>query len=72
MKPPKILDDKLKDYVMDIKDSLDYLSDDIDEFCKKATGENRKFINEDIDILRKELYELRRSINNLYIPKNLI
>ena len=71
MKPPKIFDNKLNDIMLEIKDSFDYLEDEVQYFKEEATGENRKFVNEDIDILRKELSALRSLINDLYIPRNL-
>lgn len=71
MKPPKIFDNKLNEIMLEIKDSFDYLHEEVMFFKEEATGENRKFVNEDIDILRKELSELRRLINNIYIPRNL-
>lgn len=71
MKPPKIFDSKITNLMVELTDSFDYLKDEVKEFCENATGENRKFVNEDIDILKKELSQLRRVINDLYIPRNL-
>ena len=72
MKTPKIFDTKLDGLILELKDSFEYLEDEVKYFKEEATGENRKFVNEDIDILRKELSALRSLINDLYIPRNLI
>lgn len=71
MKPPKIITSQFDNIVLELKDSFDYLCEEIDTFKNEATGENRKFVNEDIDILRRQLSQLRRVINDLYIPRNL-